>query len=160
MSSIESVLHETRLFEPAEALKRDAAIPGMDAYHRLCDAAENDYEGFWAGLARELLDWKTPFTQVLDESNPPFYRWFADGELNASWNCLDRHLSTRGDKVAIIFEADNGEVTTVTYRELHRRVCRFANGLKKLQLNQGDRVLIYMPMGVEAITAMQACARL
>jgi acetyl-CoA synthetase len=160
MSSIESVLHETRLFEPAEALKRAAAIPDMDAYHRLCDAAENDYQGFWAGLARELLDWKTPFTEVLDESNPPFFRWFADGELNASWNCLDRHLATRGDKVAIIFEADNGDVSSVTYRELHQRVCRFANGLKKLQLNQGDRVLIYMPMGVEAITAMQACARL
>lgn len=160
MSSIESVMHETRLFEASDALKAKAAIPSMQAYQALCDEAERDYEGFWAKLARELLDWKKPFTQVLDDSNPPFYRWFADGELNASYNCLDRHLATRGDKIALIFEADDGQVTEVTYRELHQRVCRLANGLKKLQLNQGDRVLIYMPMGVEAITAMQACARL
>ncbi len=160
MSSIESVMHETRLFEPSDALKAQAAIPGMQAYQALCDEAERDYEGFWAKLAHDLLDWKKPFTQVLDDANPPFYRWFTDGELNASYNCLDRHLATRGDKTALIFEADNGEVTHVSYRELHQRVCRFANGLKKLGLQVGDRVLIYMPMGVEAITAMQACARL
>ncbi|HEY8355185.1 MAG TPA: acetate--CoA ligase [Methylophilaceae bacterium] len=160
MSSIESVMHETRLFEPSDVVKAQAAIPDMQAYRALCDEAERDYEGFWARLARELLDWKRPFTQVLDDTNPPFYRWFYDGELNASYNCLDRHLTKRGDKTAIIFEADDGEVTHVSYRELHRRVCRFANGLKKLDLRVGDRVLIYMPMGVEAITAMQACARL
>lgn len=160
MSSIESVMHETRLFEPSDALKAQAAIPGMQAYQALCDEAERDYEGFWAKLARDLLDWKKPFTQVLDDANPPFYRWFTDGELNASYNCLDRHLATRGDKTALIFEADDGQVTHVSYRELHQRVCRFANGLKKLGLQVGDRVLIYMPMGVEAITAMQACARL
>ena len=160
MSSIESVMHETRLFEPSDALKAQAAIPGMQAYQALCDEAERDYEGFWAKLAHDLLDWKKPFTQVLDDANPPFYRWFTDGELNASYNCLDRHLATRGDKIALIFEADNGDVTHVSYRELHQRVCRFANGLRKLGLQVGDRVLIYMPMGVEAITAMQACARL
>jgi acetyl-CoA synthetase len=160
MSSIVSVMQETRLFEPAESVKAQAAIPSVQAYRDLCDEAERDYEGFWARLARELLDWKKPFTQVLDDTNPPFYRWFADGELNASYNCLDRHLSKRGDKTAIIFEADDGQVTNVTYRELHQRVCRFANGLKKFGLEVGDRVLIYMPMGVEAITAMQACARL
>jgi len=160
MSSIESVMHETRLFEASDALKAKAAIPSMQAYQALCDEAERDYEGFWAKLARELLDWKKPFTQVLDDSNPPFYRWFADGELNASYNCLDLHLATRGDKIALIFEADDGQVTHVSYRELYQRVCRFANGLKKLDLQVGDRVLIYMPMGVEAITAMQACARL
>jgi len=153
-------MQETRLFEPAESVKAQAAIPSVQAYRDLCDEAERDYEGFWARLARELLDWKKPFTQVLDDTNPPFYRWFADGELNASYNCLDRHLSKRGDKTAIIFEADDGQVTNVTYRELHQRVCRFANGLKKFGLEVGDRVLIYMPMGVEAITAMQACARL
>lgn len=160
MSSIVSVMQETRLFEPAESVKAQAAIPSVQAYRDLCDEAERDYEGFWARLARELLDWKKPFTQVLDDTNPPFYRWFADGELNASYNCLDRHLPKRGDKTAIIFEADDGQVTNVTYRELHQRVCRFANGLKKFGLEVGDRVLIYMPMGVEAITAMQACARL
>lgn len=160
MSSIESVLTENRVFEPSTAITQHAAVPSMEAYRALCAQAEQDYEGFWAALARELLDWHKPFTQVLDESHAPFYRWFADGELNVSWNCLDRHLATRGDKIALIFEADDGSVTHVTYRELHRRVCKFANALKTLNLNVGDRVIIYLPMSVEAIVAMQACARL
>src|SRR5678816_438194 len=104
--------------------------------------------------------WKKPFTKTLDESNAPFFKWFYDGELNASENCLDRHLATLGDKVAIIFEADDGKVTRVTYRELYHRVCQFANGLKKLGIQKGERVLIYMPMSVEAVVAMQACARI
>jgi acetyl-CoA synthetase len=159
-SSIESVLHENRIFEPSDAVKAQAAITSMDAYHALCAEAEQDYEGFWASLAHDLMHWKKPFTQILDESEAPFYRWFVDGELNVSYNCLDRHLADRGDKTSLIFEADDGKVTKVSYRELYHRVCKLANGLKKLNLNVGDRVVIYMPMGIEAITAMQACARL
>jgi acetyl-CoA synthetase len=160
MSSIESVLTEHRVFEPSMEVLQQAAVPSMEAYHALCQEAERDYEGFWARQARELLDWHKPFTQVLDESAAPFYKWFADGELNVSWNCLDRHLPTRGDKPALIFEADDGQVTTVTYRALFHRVCQFANGLKILNLKVGDRVVIYLPMGIEAVVAMQACARL
>ena len=122
MSGIQSVSHETRIFEPNAALQQHAAVAGMDAYRALCQEAEQDYEGFWAKLANELLDWKKPFTQVLDERNAPFYRWFGDGELNVSYNCLDRHLATRGNQTAIIFEADNGQVTHVTYQDLYQQV--------------------------------------
>ncbi len=160
MSSIESVSNETRVFMPHEDIIKNATIAGMDAYKALCDEAEKDHAGFWAKLARELLVWHKPFTRALDESNAPFYKWFDDGELNVSYNCLDRHLATRGDKTAIIFEGDNGEVTHVTYKQLHQRVCQFANALKTLNLNVGDRVVIYLPMGIEAVVAMQACARL
>ena len=160
MSSIESVMHETRVFAPSEILQKNAAIKGMAAYQALCKKADEDYEGFWADLANELLDWKKPFSKTLDESKAPFYKWFADGELNVSYNCLDRHLAKRGNQTAIIFEADDGSVTHVSYQELYHRVCQFANGLKSLKLNTGDRVIIYLPMGIEAVVAMQACARL
>jgi acetyl-CoA synthetase len=157
--TIESVLNETRTFAPDAAFVKQANISGMDAYNKLCAEAERDFTGFWARLARENVLWHKPFTQTLDESNAPFYKWFADGTVNASYNCLDRHLKTQGDKVAIIFEADDGKVTKITYKELHRRVCMMANGLKSLNIKKGDRVLIYMPMSVEAVVAMQACAR-
>jgi acetyl-CoA synthetase len=160
MSSIESVMHETRVFAPSETLQKNAAVKGMDAYKALCKKAEDNYEGFWGDLARELLDWKKPFTKTLDESNAPFYSWFGDGELNVSYNCLDRHLATRANQTAIIFEADDGTVSHVTYQDLYHRVCKLANGLKTLKLNTGDRVIIYLPMGIEAVVAMQACARL
>ncbi len=160
MSSIESVSHEHRVFEPGAEVAQQATISSMEAYRALCAEAEQDYTGFWAKLARELLVWHKPFTRTLDESNAPFYRWFDDGELNVSWNCLDKHLATQPDKTAIIFEADDGSVTHVSYQALYHRVCQFANGLKTLKLNIGDRVVIYLPMGIEAIVAMQACARL
>jgi len=161
MSAIESVMQENRVFNPPESFASQAAIPSMDAYRALCEEAERDYEGFWARHARELLHWNKPFTKVLDESNAPFYKWFEDGQLNASYNCLDRNLENgNADKVAIVFEADDGTVTRVTYRELHARVCRLANGLKTLGIKKGDRVVIYMPMSVEGVAAMQACARL
>ncbi len=158
--SIESVLHEHRTFTPEEAFSSQAAVPSMQEYHRLCAEAAQDYEGFWAKLARELLVWHKPFTKTLNESEAPFYKWFEDGELNVSANCLDRHLNTIPNKTAIIFEADNGDVKNVTYKELYHQVCQFANGLKSLNLVKGDRVIIYLPMGIEAIVAMQACARL
>lgn len=161
MSAIESVMQEHRVFNPPEAFASQAAIPSMDAYRALCDEAERDYEGFWARHARELLHWHKPFAKVLDESNAPFYKWFEDGQLNASYNCLDRNLQNgNADKVAIVFEADDGTVTRITYRELHAKVCRLANGLKTLGIKKGDRVVIYMPMSVEGVAAMQACARL
>lgn len=161
MAGIESVLQETRVFNPPESFVKQANIAGMDAYRALCAEAEKDYEGFWARLAHEHLLWHKPFSKVLDESNAPFYKWFEDGELNASYNCLERNLENgNADKVAIIFETDDGKVSRITYRELHARVCRFANGLKALGIKKGDRVVIYMPMSVEGIVAMQACARI
>ncbi|WP_175822098.1 AMP-binding protein, partial [Burkholderia sp. BCC0419] len=161
MSKIESVLHETRQFAPPAALEKTATISGMPAYRALVAEAEQDYEGFWARLAREGLAWHKPFTTVLDERNAPFYKWFDDGELNASYNCLDRHVEAgNGERVAVIFEADDGTVTRVTYADLLARVSRFANALKKRGIGKGDRVVIYIPMSIEGIVAMQACARI
>jgi acetyl-CoA synthetase len=160
MSTIESVLTETRVFHPPEKLAKAANVSGMAAYRAMCDEAEKDFEGFWAKHARAELKWSKPFTKTLDESNAPFFKWFHDGELNASENCLDRHLATLGDKIAIIFEADDGKITRCTYRELYHRVCQFANALKSLGVQKGERVLIYMPMSIEAVVAMQACARI
>lgn len=161
MSAIESVLVENRVFPPSEATVKAARISGMDAYEALCKEADRDFEGFWARLARENVQWTKPFTKTLDESKAPFYRWFEDGELNASANCLDKHVGTPVEnKTAIIFEADDGSVTQVTYRELLARVGRFANALKAQGIRKGDRVIIYMPMSVEGVVAMQACARI
>ena len=160
-NAIESVSNETRVFLPSAAVVKKAAISGMAAYEALCAEAERDYTGYWARLAREHLIWKQPFTQVLDESNAPFYKWFADGKLNVSYNCLDKNVDAGlGDKVAIIFEADDGAVTRVTYQELLGKVCRFANALRAQGIKKGDRVIIYMPMSVEGVVAMQACARI
>ncbi|MHB9103315.1 MAG: acetate--CoA ligase, partial [Sulfuricella sp.] len=160
MSSIESVMTETRIFEPSESFKALANVKGMEGYRALCEQADKDYEGFWAGLAKELLVWKKPFTKVLDESDAPFYKWFDDGEMNVSYNCLDKHLATQPNKIAIIFEADDGKVIKITYKDLYHRVCQFANGLKALGAKKGDRVIIYLPMSIEAVVAMQACARI
>ncbi len=159
-ASIESVLHETRVFQPSDAFVQQANISGMAGYMALCQAAEQDYEGYWAKLAREHILWHKPFNRVLDESNAPFFKWFEDGEMNVSWNCLDKHLATQAEKIAIIFEADDGKVTKVSYRDLHTRVCQFANALKSRNIRKGDRVVIYMPMSVEVVVAMQACARI
>jgi acetyl-CoA synthetase len=160
MSTIQSVMHEARVFPPAQSFVRQANISGRAAYDALCKEAEQDYQGFWAKRAREAMEWHKPFTQVLDDSNAPFFKWFADGELNASYNCLDRHLKTQPDKTAIIFEADDGKVTKITYKALYHLVCKMANGLQSLGIKKGDRVVIYMPMSVEGVAAMQACARI
>ena len=160
-SAIQSTLVENRVFEPSAAIQGAARVAGMDAYNALCAEAEADFEGFWGKRAQELLTWSKPFTQVLDESDKPFYKWFQDGELNASYNCLDRHMGTpRENKTAIIFEADDGSVTKVTYKELLAKVSQFANALKAKGVKKGDRVVIYMPMTVEGVIAMQACARI
>ncbi len=160
-SAIESVLVENRVFHPSAASQKGARISGMPAYQALCDAADKDYQGFWAQLARDNLSWSKPFTRVLDESHAPFYQWFDDGELNASANCLDRHMGTPVEnKTAVIFEADDGAVTKTTYKELLARVSQFANALKAAGIQKGDRVLVYMPMTLEGVIAMQACARI
>ena len=160
-SSIESVLVENRVFPPSDAIAKAARISGMAGYEALCAEADKDSEGFWPRLARENLHWTKPFTRTLDESIAPFYQWFADGELNASANCLDRHIGTPTEnKTAIIFEADDGAVTRITYKELLARVSQFANALKPHGVEKGDRVLIYMPMTIEGVVAMQACARI
>ncbi len=146
---------------PSEEFVKNAAVSGMAAYEALCKEAETDYEGFWAKNARELLSWKTPFTKTLDESNAPFFKWFEDGTLNASYNCLDRNVEKGlGDKTAIIFEADGGEVTKITYSELLAKTCQIANGLKAMGIEKGDRVVIYISMSIDGVAAMQACARI
>ena len=160
MAAIESVLKENRVFEPSEDFKAHANVSGMEGYNALCEKANQDYEGFWGELAQEMITWKKPFTQVLDESRAPFYKWFADGVLNISYNSIDRHLADKANKTAIIYEKDDGSSENITYQELYERVCRFANGLKSLGVQKGDRVVIYMPMVPDAVVAMQACARI
>ncbi|HTH40428.1 MAG TPA: acetate--CoA ligase [Rhodocyclaceae bacterium] len=157
----ESQSPETRTYYPAPEVVSQAAVSGMAAYEALCKEAETDYEGYWGRLAKEHLVWKQPFNTVLDESNSPFFKWFPDGKLNVSYNCLEKNIEAGlGDKVALIFEADDSSVTKVTYKELLVKVNKFANALKAQGIKKGDRVLIYMAMSVEGIVAMQACARI
>ena len=152
---------EVRVYQPSADMVRNAAVSGMDAYRALCAEAERDYEGYWARLAREHLTWKTDFTRTLNEDNKPFFKWFEGGKLNVSYNCLDRNIEAGlGDKTAIIFEADDGAVTRVSYSDLLGRVSRLANALRAQGVKSGDRVVIYLPMSIEGIVAMQACARI
>ncbi|MDE2000825.1 MAG: AMP-binding protein, partial [Burkholderiales bacterium] len=149
------------LYPVPEAFAAQAYIGSRQAYDQLCAEAQKDHESYWARLAREFLSWKQPFTKVLDSSNAPFYKWFDDGLINASYNCLDRNVEAGlGDKVAIIFEADDGKVTRYTYKELLEKVSRLANALKAQGVKKGDRVVLYLPMSVEGVVAMQACARI
>lgn len=137
------------------------SIPDFQSYQKLVNQASENYLEYWKFLAVEHLNWHSPFNKVLDDSNIPFYKWFPDGSLNASYQCLDYQIAQGlGDKTALIFESDEGKVTTVTYSELLSRVKAFTRGLRSLKVSQGDRVVIYMPMSVEAIVAMQACARI
>ncbi len=154
-------MSSTHLYPPPADAVRGAHVSGMAAYDKLCAEAQADYEGYWARLAREFVAWKKPFTKSLDASNAPFFKWFEDGTLNVSYNCLDRQVEAGlGSKTAIIFEADDGKVTKVSYSELLDKVCRFANALKSRGVKKGDRVVIYMSMSVEGVAAMQACARI
>jgi acetyl-CoA synthetase len=152
---------EQHVYPPSAGAVKGAWVSGMPAYQALVDEAARDYEGYWARLARELISWRTPFRRVLNADTPPFFKWFEDGTLNASYNCLDRNIERGlGDKTAIIFEADDGAVTKVTYSELLARTCKLANAMKARGLVKGDRVVIYMPMSIEGVVAMLACARL
>jgi acetyl-CoA synthetase len=149
------------VYQPSADFVKNATISGIPAYQALCQEAENDYEGYWARLAKEFISWKTPFTKVLDESKAPFFKWFEDGTLNASYNCLDRNVEKGlGNKTALIFEADGGEVTRITYSELLAKTCQIANGLKSIGIQKGDRVVIYISMSIDGVAAMQACARI
>ena len=152
---------DLKIYNPDPAFAAQAHINGMAAYDALCKEAETDYEGFWARHAKELISWKTPFTKVLNETEAPFFKWFEDGTLNASYNCLDRNIERGlGDKTAIIFEADGGEVTKINYKDLLAKTCQIANGLKSLGIKKGDRVVIYISMSIDGVAAMQACARI
>ncbi|HTT04882.1 MAG TPA: acetate--CoA ligase [Steroidobacteraceae bacterium] len=158
-TDIESVLQEQRSFPPPPSFAA-RALPdsaGLKALHR---RAERDYVGFWGDLAREQLHWHRPFSTTLDESGAPNFRWFCEGELNVSHECLDVHLASRADKCAILFESEAGAVRRLSYRELHAAVCRLANALRSLGVQRGDRVVIYLPLVPEAVIAMQACARI
>ncbi|MEW6353278.1 MAG: acetate--CoA ligase [Pseudomonadota bacterium] len=158
--NIESILHEKRLFEPPAAFVAKARVKGAQALAALNQEAARNQPEFWARLAREEITWQKPFTQTLDAQNAPHFRWFGDGLLNVSYNCLDRHLKDKANKTAIIFEGEQGDIRRVTYAELHRETCRFANALKAQGIKKGDRVVIYMPMVPEVVVAMQACARI
>jgi acetyl-CoA synthetase len=157
--NIESVLNETRVFDPPAEFTAQANIRPEDLA-ALRKKAEDDYEGFWGDLAREHLDWHTPFSKTLDDSKAPHFQWFPDGKINVSYNCIDRHIADKGDKTAIIFEGEPGDTRKITYKELLAEVSQFANALKAQGIEKGDRVLIYMPMVVEGVIAMQACARI
>ena len=157
---IESINNEGRVFNPSDETVNTANVSGMDSYKVICNKFTNNYEESWGKLARELLLWEKPFTKILNEDKAPFYKWFEDGKINASYNCLDRHLKKQPNKLAFIFEGDDGLIKTITYKDLYHKVCEFANGLKTLSLDVGDRVIIYLPMTIEAVIAMQACARI
>lgn len=153
-------MSENNLYYPKPEFTAKANIRSEKQYQNMVNYATEHYEEYWADLARKYISWHKPFTRTLEQPNPPFFTWFEDGTLNASYNCLDRHVLTTPNKTAIIFESDAGHVETVTYKELFHKVCRFANGLKSLGVTKGDRVVIYLPNSIEAIIAMQACARI
>ena len=157
--NIESVLLEERSFPPSAQFTAKAGLKSADL-QKLHKAAAADHVGFWADLARKELVWQQPFTVALDSSDAPNYRWFADGQLNVSFNCLDVHLAERGHKTAIIFEGEGGDTRHLSYRELHAEVCRFAGALRDQGVQRGDRVIIYMPLIPETVIAMHACNRI
>ncbi len=157
--NIRSILQEERTFAPPAAFTARARIKPADL-ESLRRRAREDHVGFWAELAARELKWQVPFTRALDDSRAPNYRWFTDGRLNASFNCLDVHLEERGHKTAIIFEGEAGDARRLSYRELHAEVCRFANALKAQGVKYGDRIIIYMPLVPEVLVAMHACNRI
>ena len=158
--NIKSVLIEDRLFQPDQKFTENSNFTSPAKLDELFDAAANDHTQFWADIAQQEISWNKPFTEILNDSQAPFFKWFADGLLNVSYNCIDRHLKDRGDKVAIQFEGEKGDTRQITYQNLHDEVCVFANALKQYNIAKGDRVVIYMPMIPEAVIAMQACARI
>ncbi|VAW56553.1 Acetyl-CoA synthetase [hydrothermal vent metagenome] len=158
-NTIDSVLIEERQFPPSANFVKNAVIKQAE-FDALYKAAADDYEGFWAKQATEMLDWHTPFTEILNDSKAPHFKWFADGKLNVTYNCIDRHLADKANKTAIIFEGEKGDTRHITYQQLSNEVNQFANALKVQNIQSGDRVVIYMPMTPEAVIAMQACARI
>ena len=152
---------QREVFKPNREFSKTARIKNMCEYQELQDFAMRDYEGFWGSYAKEKLEWMEPFHTVLDESKAPFVKWFLGGKLNVAVQCIDRHLNSRKNKAAIIFEGDRGDKQIITYLELYYNVNKFANLLKnEFGVKKGDRVVIYMPMIPEAAYAMLACARI
>ena len=137
---IQSVLTENRLFKPGADFTAKARLK-PDDLKALHQQAEEDYEGFWADQARQHMDWHTPFTTILDDSQAPHFKWFTDGTMNVSYNCIDRHLANSANKKAIIFEGEAGDTQHISYQQLHDDVCQFANALKAKGINKGDRVV-------------------
>src|ERR1043166_8940539 len=153
--NIESHLVEKRVFKPTRDFAKTARIKSLGQYRRMYQQSVRQPAKFWAREARELV-WRAPWKKVL-EWKAPFAKWFVDGKLNISENCLDRHLSPkgfRGNKAAIIWEGEPGDKRTLTYQQLHREVCRFANVLKRNNIKKGDRVIIYLPNIPEAAIAL------
>ncbi len=149
------------IYPPNPEISKNARIKSMDEYQALQNRAKEDYEGFWDGYAKEKINWLAPYDKVLDESDAPFYKWFTGGKLNVCNQCVDRHLESRGEQVAILFEGDRGDVEKITYNQLSKEVNRFANLLKnQFGIKKGDRVVLYMPMIPQAAYAMLACARI
>ena len=151
----------SHLFEPNRSLSKEARIKNMCEYKELCLQADEDFEGYWDKLAREKLDWFKPYDRVLNQDNAPFYKWFEGGKINVTHQCLGRHLNTRKNKAAIIWEGEDGQKRIITYLQLFYRVNRLANLLKnKFNIKKGDRVVLYLPMIPEAAFAMLACAKI
>ena len=151
---------KSEIYYPNPDFAKDARINSMEQYFELQNKAKEDYEGFWRGYADEKIEWLKPYSKVLDESNAPFYKWFVDGKLNVCNQCVDRHLATKGEQTAILFEGDRGDVEHISYNELSKRVNKMANLLKSFGVKKGDRVVLYMPMIPESAYAMLACARI
>ncbi|MDN5863042.1 MAG: AMP-binding protein, partial [Salinisphaera sp.] len=148
---IDSVMREGRTFSPPQQFA-DNTVLGKADFDALYAQAEADHAGFWGDLARSEIDWHSPFSRALDDSNAPFFKWFVGGTLNVSYNCIDRHLADNADKIALLWENDAGDkVRRISFQQLHDDVCRFANALKALGVGKGDRVVIYMPMVPEAV---------
>ena len=152
---IENLLGENRTFDPPSSIVENA-----NATKEWFDLAEEDRLAYWQKQALERITWYKEPTEILDDSNAPFYQWFKDGELNLSYNCLDRHLETDGDRVAFYWEGEPGDTQEITYQDLYERVCKLSNGLKELGVKKGDRIAIYLGMTPEIVISMLACARI
>lgn len=149
------------MFPPSESFQQNAYIRSLDDYQQQVNAAEDNPEAFWDGLAREYIDWISPYRTVLDTSNAPFYKWFEGGTLNASQLCLDRHLATKGDQTALIWESELGDVRSYTYKDIFEHVNKLAYSLRhEFGVMKGDRVVVYLPLIPEAVFTLLACARL
>jgi acetyl-CoA synthetase len=159
MNTNDKLLDNNLSYPPQEEFAAQANL-NLTNYQQLLKDSNADNEQFWVNLAQAKVSWQQPFTRGLNRDNAPFFKWFEDGRLNVSYNCIDRHLPTHANKPAIIFEADDGKVEKISYAELHRRVCKFANGLKALNIKKGDRIVIYMPHSIEAVVAMQSAVRI
>ena len=159
-NSINNILEEKRIFPPSKKFAENSNISSQEELLSLKKQASDNPIQFWESFAKSELDWFEPFQTVLDNENAPFFKWFKDGELNLSYNCLDRHLETDSDRVAFYWEGEPGDTQKITYQDLYERVCKLSNALKQLGVQKGDRVAIYLGMTPEIVVSMLACARI